>query len=103
MVLWQPSAEVFRNQAIDSASILAHSTSSTFSLGHLTLTCPLEHQPGIIRLRIGHHILGEAEVDHITDVGDGQRALRNVGAEDHLTLLQWEWFKDRLKFLPWDR
>ena len=33
-----------------------------------------------------HHVLGEAEVDDVADVGDGEGGLGDVGAEDDLPL-----------------
>ena len=103
MILRKPSAEVFRHQAIDSPTLVSNSTCSSFPLDHLALTCPLQHEPWIVCLGIGDHVLCEAEVDDVADIGDRQGALCDVRAEDHFSLIERQRLKNCLMFLPWHR
>ena len=53
-------------------------------------------------VRVGLDVLRQAEVDDILNVGDGERALGNVGGENNLPRVGGWCVVDSLLFLPGD-
>ena len=54
------------------------------SLNHLVLASPVQYQPWVVGILVRLHVLGQAEINYVSDVRHGQGTFCNVCGENDL-------------------